>query len=76
VQIVHAIAERHLRERQSETDPIRSQMIDVIQINTAHCEIAKLLKCRGALDLGEDPMGLGRFESKRNETGESACLIL
>ena len=57
MQIVHAIAERHLRERQSKANPIGSEVIDIIQVNAAHCEIAKLFKCGGALDLGEDPMG-------------------
>src|SRR5207237_10616336 len=72
MQIVHAVAERHLRERQPEADPISGQMIDVIQLHEAHRQIAKLLKPGGALDLGEDPMGLRRFESKRNEASESA----
>src|SRR5438128_5147837 len=76
MQIVHAVAERHLRERQPEADPISGQMIDVIQINAAHREIAKLLKRGGALDLGKNPMGLRRFESKGNEASESASLIL
>src|SRR4029077_10639149 len=69
--IVHAVAERHLRERQPEAHPISGQMINVIQINAAHRKIAKLLKPGGALDLGEDPMGLRRFESKGNEASES-----
>src|SRR4029450_6492175 len=76
MQIVHAVAERHLRERQSKADPISGQMIDIIQINAAHREIAKLLKRGGALDLGEDPMGLRRFESEGNQASESAGLIL
>ena len=33
VQIVHAVAERNLCERQSQADPISSQVIDVIQVN-------------------------------------------
>src|SRR5204862_5648798 len=76
MQIVHAVAERHLRERQPKADPISSQMIDIIQINAAYREIAKLLKRGGALDLGEDSMGLGWLESEGDNAGESAGLIL
>src|SRR4029450_10134754 len=76
VQIVHPVAERHLCERQSEADPIGSQVIDVIQIHAAHREIAKLLKRRSTFDVRKDSEGLGRFECERNETGESARLIL
>ena len=76
MQIVHAVAERHLRERQPKADPISSQMIDIIQINAAYREIAKLLKRGGALDLGKDSMGLGWLESKGNEASESAGRIL
>src|SRR3982750_2233520 len=61
VQIVHTIAERYLGERQPKADPISGQMIDIVQVNTAHREIAQLLKRRGAFHLGEDPMGLRRF---------------
>src|SRR5215475_150650 len=76
MQIVHAIAERHLCERQPEADPIRGEMIDVIQINPAHRQVAELFERGSALYLGEDPVGLCRFECERNETGEAACLIL
>src|SRR5204863_10144757 len=76
MQIVDAIAERYLRERQPKAHPISGQMIDIIQVNTAHRQIAQLLKRGDAFDLGEDSMGLSRFESKRNEAGESTGLIL
>ena len=76
VEIVHAVAQRDLRERQSEADPVGSQVVDVIEINPAHREIAKLLKCRGAFDVGENPMRLRRFERKRNKPGKTAGLIL
>ena len=36
MKIVHAITQRDLRERQSEADPIRRQMVDIVQVNTAH----------------------------------------
>ena len=36
VKIVHAVAQRELRERQSEADPIRRQVVDVVEVNTAH----------------------------------------
>src|SRR6476659_3257779 len=43
VEIVHAVTQRDLCERQSKADPIRRQMVDVIEVNTAHREIAQLL---------------------------------
>src|ERR687891_2584339 len=49
-------------------------MVDVIQINAAHGEIAKLLK-RGDAFYVREYCGL-RFEGKRNEAGKSAGLIL
>ena len=55
VQIVHAVAERDLRERQSQADPVSGQMVDVVEVNAADREIAKLLKRRGAFYVGEDP---------------------
>src|SRR4029077_1466453 len=76
MEIVHAVAQRDLRERQSEADPIRCQMIDVVEVNAAHSEVAQLVKCGGALDVGKDAVGLRRLERKRNKSGESAGLIL
>src|SRR6476620_2355930 len=32
VEIVHAVAQRDLRERQSEADTIRRQMVDVVEV--------------------------------------------
>src|SRR5437667_7109386 len=51
-------------------------MVEIVQKNSAHRKIAKLFKCRGALDVSEDAVGLGRLESKRDEAGKSAGLIL
>ena len=76
VEIVHAVTQRDLRERQSQADPIRRQVVDVVQVNTAHREIAQLLKCGGALDVGKNSMGLRWFECKRNKPSESAGFIL
>src|SRR5438094_1825323 len=76
VQVVYAVAERNLRKRQSEAYPVSGEVIDVIEINSAHRKIAQLFKCRGALQMGQAAMGLVRFESKRNKPGESASLIL
>ena len=76
MEVVHAVAQRDLRERQSEADPIRRQVIDVVEVNTAHREIAQLLKCGGALDVGKDAVGLRRLERKGNKSGEPAGLIL
>src|ERR1700730_4472927 len=76
VQIVHAVTERNLCERESQAYPIGSQVVDVVQVNSADREIAKLVKCRGAFDVGKDSVGLGRLESERNKTGKAAGLIL
>src|SRR5262249_41814200 len=76
VKIVHAVAQRELRERQSEADPIRRQVVDVVEVNSAHCEVTQLLKRRGALDVGKDSVGLRWLECKRNKPGEPASLIL
>src|SRR5215211_4499638 len=76
VEIVHAITQRDLRERQSETNPIRGEVIDVVEVNTANREIPQLFECGGALDIGKNSVGLRRLERKRNKTGETASLIL
>src|SRR5438445_136007 len=49
-------------------------MADVIEINAADSEVAKLFDRGGGFDMGKD-RGL-RFESKRDKTGETAGLIL
>ena len=67
MQIVHAVAERDLRERQSKADPVGSKMIDVIQINAAHREIAKLLECGCAFDVRQGPwIGTVRKRTERS----------
>ena len=76
VEIVHAVAQGDLRERQSEADPIRRQVVNVVEIDTAHREIAQLLECGGALDVGKDSVGLRWLKCKRNKSGEPAGLIL
>src|SRR5947199_9519529 len=76
VEIVHTVAQRDLRERQSEADPIRCQVVDVVEVNTAHREIAQLLKCGGALDVGKYSVGLRRLERKRNKPCEPAGFIM
>ena len=76
VEIVHAVAQGDLRERQSEADPIRRQVVNVVEIDTAHREIAQLLECGGALDVGKDSVGLGWLECKRNKPSEPAGLVL
>ena len=35
VQIIHAIAERYLRQGQTKADPVSGEMVDVIEINAA-----------------------------------------
>jgi hypothetical protein len=76
VEIVHTVAQGDLRERQSEADPIRRQVVNVVEIDTAYREIAQLLECGGALDVGKDSVGLRWLECKRNKPSESAGFIL
>ena len=44
VEIVDSVTERDLREWQSQADPIRRQVVDVVEVNTAYCQIAQLFK--------------------------------
>ena len=44
VQVVDAVTERDLGERQPHAHPVSSQMVDVVQVNAADGKIAKLLK--------------------------------
>src|SRR6266705_4118554 len=74
VQISHAVTERHLRQRQTQADPISGQMIDVIEINSADGEIAQLLDGRSALDVSQHCRL--RLESKWNKTAKPAGFIL
>ena len=51
VKIVHAIVERDLREWQPQADPVSGKMIDVIEVNSTHRQIAKLIERCGWLDV-------------------------
>src|SRR5207244_7045251 len=53
VQIVHPITERNLRERHSHAHPISGEVIDVIEVNPAHREIAQLIERARACDVRE-----------------------
>ncbi len=74
VQIVYPVTERHLRQRQTQAYPISSQMVDVIEINPANGQIAKLLNGGGAFDMSKH-RGL-RLEGKRNKAAEPGGFIL
>src|SRR5215211_3350679 len=76
MEIVHTIAQRNLCERQSEAHPICRQVVDVIEVNTAHREIAQLLKCGGALGVGKYSVRLRWLECKRNKPRKAAGFIL
>ena len=43
VQIIGAIAQRNLRQRQSGADPVGSQMVDVIKVDPADSKVSELL---------------------------------
>src|SRR5205807_8246320 len=74
VQIVHPIAERDLRQRQTQAYPISSQMVDVIEVNAADCEIAKLLNRGRAFDMGKNCRL--RLESAWNKPATPAGFVL
>src|ERR1700720_3045289 len=74
VQIVHSVAERDLGERQPHAHPIGSEMVNVIEVNAAYGEVAKLFNSRRRCDMGEHCRL--RLEGKRNKAGEAAALIL
>src|SRR5204862_1532303 len=76
MEVVHTVAQRDLRERQSEANPIRCQVLHIIEVNTAYCEIAQLLERGGALDVGKDSVGLSGLERKRNKSSEPGGFIL
>src|SRR5215469_14092227 len=76
VQVVDTVTQRDLRKWQSKADPVSGQMVDIIEVDSAHRKIAQLLKGRGALQMGQKAVGLIRFESKRNKAGEPTSLIL
>lgn len=76
MEIVHTVAQRDLSERQSEADPIRRQVVDVVEVNAAHREIAQLLKCGSALDVAKYSVGLCWLECKRNKSSKPAGVIL
>ena len=76
VEIVDTVTERDLGERQSQADPIRRQVIDVVEVNTAHRKIAQLFKCRGVFDVSKDSVGLRWLERKRDKPSEPAGLVL
>jgi len=74
VQIVHAVAQRNLRKRQPHRNPVGREMIEVIEINAADRQVAKLLDGRGGFIVGED--GGLRFKGEWDEPGESMRLVL
>jgi hypothetical protein len=74
VEIVDAVIQRKLRQRQSHANPVGGQMIDVIEIDAADREITKLLKGRGRLHMSED--GCLRFKSKGNKSRETTGFVL
>lgn len=74
MQVVHAVAERNLRERQAHRNPVGREVVEVIEIDAAHGQIAKLLDRCCRFDVREDRCL--RFEGEGNETGEAARFIL
>ncbi len=74
VQVVGAVTEGNLRERQASAHPVGSEMIDVIEKNAAHCEVAQLFDGRRSFDVGQN--GGLRLERERNKTAEAGSFIL
>src|SRR5215216_4659667 len=75
VQVGHAVAERDLCEGQSQADPVRGQMVDIVEVNSAHGKIAKLFKGGHAFYVSKNAVGLSRLERERNKAGKTICLI-
>src|SRR5207248_1700333 len=74
VQIVDAVTERDLCQWQADAHPIGGDVVDVIKIDTADGEIAKLFDGRGGRDVGQDRRLW--LKGKRNKAGKTARLIL
>src|SRR5947207_7314412 len=74
VQIVDPVTERDLCQWQADAHPIGSNVVDVIEIDTANGEIAKLFDGRGGFDVGQDRRLW--LKGKRNKAGKTARLIL
>src|SRR5207248_4653848 len=74
VQIVDAVTERDLCQWQADAHPIGGDVVDVIKIDTADGEIAKLFDSRGGFDVGQDRRLW--LKGKRNKAGKPARLIL
>src|SRR5438105_14595316 len=53
MEVVHTVAQRDLRERQSEANPIRCEVLEIIEVNTAYCYIAQLLEGCRSLEFGK-----------------------
>ena len=74
VQIVDSVTERDLRQWQADAHPIGGDVVDIIEIDTANGEIAKLFDGRGGFDVGQDRRLW--LKGKRNKAGKTARLIL
>src|SRR5262249_4571344 len=74
VQVINAVTERDLREWQTQTDPVRRDVPDIVEIDPTYRKIAKLLDGRSTFEMSEHRRL--RFEGKRDKTTESASFVL
>src|SRR5215471_17259205 len=74
MQVINAIIESDLSQRERHGNPIAGNMIKVVQINPTYCQSTQLIQGRGRPDVRKR----GRFRHKRkwNKPGESAGFVL
>ena len=76
MQIVHAIIQRDRRHLQTEADPVRGDVLEIIEIDARHGQIPEFIKRRRTSDVAQFRTRRSAFKRKRNKTREPAGLIL
>src|SRR5689334_22671755 len=74
VQIIRAIAEGDLGKLEAEADPVGRDVIEVIEVDSAHSNGAQRIKAGGRM-LNLDPVVV-RLIGQGNESGEAVSLVL
>ena len=74
VEVIRAVAQRDLRQLHAETDPVRGDVIEVIEVDAADGDCAQGIKS-GWRRLHRHPVVLGLIR-ERNESGEAAGFVL
>ena len=74
VQVINAVVQGKRRERQAKADPVRRNVLKIVQIQTTDSECSKFVGGRCGRDVCE--IGGFRHKGKGNEGGESLGAIL